>query len=420
MPSTYTLLSNGRNFRPLLLTQALSAFNHNQLRSSLLTLVAFRGLTAFGLASETVVALSTILIVAPYFLLSLPAGRIADRWPKSNIIRTIKLFEILIFLFAAAGLLLLNVPLLLFTIALAGMEAALFGPAKFGIVPEILRPAQLIGANAWLSATSIASILGGMISGNLLILLPGGVYIVAAVGVLVAVAGWIASLFIPPSSAQASELDFSAGAVIGDFRSCLVRLRGVPGIIAPVLGSNWFWYQGAINTTLFPLYVEKSESQPEGVVALLLIASSLGAAFGALCGRFLTGQGRHSAVPLVVLVAIVGPGLDMWVAGLLTDALGVARAMTDLFILSAGTGFYAVPLNAAIQKLTPQIERARLIGISHTLSGLAMILSGVTILLLRGAGLSILDILLCTALLTALIAAGTLARTLPRLREVNA
>lgn len=84
-----------------------------------------------------------------------------------------------------------------------------------------------------------------------------------------------------------------------------------------------------------------------------------------------------------------------------------------------GSGFYLVPLTAAIQRLTPVQERARFIGISHTLSGLSMCAAGLVILLYPAAGLSVTDIYALVALSTGIVAALSLFQTLGPFRRAS-
>lgn len=398
-----------RGFLPLLLTQALSAFNHNQLRSALLTLVAFRSITDGGLAAGTIIALSAMVLVAPYALLSLPGGRLADKYSKSAIIRWTKAAELLVFAVAALGLLTLNATLLLIALLLAGIEAALFGPAKFGILPELLPPGRLIAANGWMSATSTGAILSGLVAGNLLVLHPVGFYAVVVGGPAIALAGWLLCLLIPTTAPQAPGLMLRPADLAGDFRDCLGQLKAVPVVVLPILGLSWFWFQGSLNTSLFPLYVAASPGQPESVVSLLLIASSLGVATGALLARWLAGRPQARYAPLLVGLVIALPGVDLWLAGPIRSDGGVWRAMLDFFVLAAGTGYFAVPLNAAIQGLTPASERARFVGINHTINGLALMASGAAILATLALGMSSAQTFLATALASGAIAYVTLA-----------
>ena len=409
------MIAASRGFYALVTTQALSAFNNNLLRSALLTLVAFRPIETAGMSAETIVALSTLFVVAPYAVLSIPAGRLADRWPKTFIIRWVKAGEVTIFALAAIALATMNIPMLLAALLLAGVEAAIFGPAKFGILPEILPEQRLISGNSWVSATGTTAILAGLVTGNLLVLDSTGFPVIMAGIVVVAVGGWLLTFLIPVTAPQAPELSVRPGVFLADFLTCFRRLAAVPAIILPVVGSSWFWFQGALSTTLMPLYVAQAGALPESAVSVLLIASSVGVATGAAAARWLAGRRLPAALPYLVFAITALPGLDLWWSGPVASSAGLMRASLDFFVLAAGCGLYAVPLGTAVQQLTPRMQRARFIGINHTMNGIAMICSGFAVLLLNLPMLSVPELFGWSALISGVVAALTLWATLPAL-----
>lgn len=396
-------------------TQALSAFNTNMLRAALLTLAAFRPLDTGGLSRETVVALSTLFIVAPYAVLSLPAGRLADRLPKARLLQTIKAIEIGVFLIAAAGLATASVALLLTAILLSGLCAATFGPPKFGIMPELLPASALVRGNAWISASSTLAILGGLIAGNLLALSPAGLQAAQWMGVGLAVLGWMTSLAMPAGPPQVPALALSPRAFASDFRTSVSRLQALPAIMLPVLGCSWFWFQGAITTSLIPLYVAAAQGVPESAVSLLLIATSIGVTLGAIAAHQLSQQAIPAWFPAMAFAVTALPGLDLWLAGEMTGPAGLWRALGDIALMSAGCGLFVVPLGTAVQQLTPADERARFVGINHTFNGLAMILAGAAMLLLNLPMMSPSTLLAASAIVSGSVAALTITRTWPML-----
>lgn len=401
---------------PLIFTQALSAFNSNQLRAVLLILVSFRGLRTFGLSAETTVGLSTICVVAPYFFLSIPAGRISDRFSKTRVLRTCKGFEILIFAVAALGLTIQSVPLLLICLLMAGVEAAIMGPAKLGVIPELVEPGALVSANAWMSATNTAAILFGMISGNLLVTGNVPLPVIAISGLAIAVLGFVSSLFIPATTPRAPALSVNPAAFARDFLTAVSWVRRVPLTLAPILGISWFWFQGAVNTTLFPLYVSQAENQPESLVVALLVAASVGVGIGAVLCRLGGHRMRAPLVPLLVAALAVLSGADLGFNGLTSEPATAIRVLVDMFLLSVATGFYIVPLAAALQAVAPDAERARFIGLCNTLTGLAMILSGSTVIFALGLDIGIDRIFFYGSLLTGAIAFLTLSNSIGALQ----
>lgn len=410
------MIIGNRGFGALVATQALGAFSQNMLRATLLTLVAFRPLDTGGLGRETVAALSTLFIVAPYAMLSLPAGRLADRMPKSNLIQAVKLSEIPVFVLAALGLLSGHVGLVLAALLLAGVCAALLGPAKFGIIPDLVEGADLISGNAWISATSTLAILGGLIAGNLLALSAGGLSIVAYGGVFLTVIAAGISQLIPRRRATAPEVSLHPQAFVADFADSVTRVRQLPAIILPILGCSWFWFQGTVSTSLIPLYVAEGGMLHESVVSVMLVAASLGVTAGAVAAHLLSRRSLPFWFPPAVLCVTAAPGLDLWLAAPLEDSVDLVRAVVDLTLISAGCGLFVVPLGAAVQHLTPPGERARFVGINHTCNGLAMILAGAALLLLNLPGISAATLFAGSALISGAVAAATMVKIWPRLQ----
>lgn len=405
---------------PLVITQALSGFNNNQLRAALLMAATFDGLTIFDLSAGSIIGLTTIAIVAPFFLLSIPAGRLSDRFPKQAVLMTCKLFEVVIFLLAAYGLTHNDVGILLVALFLAGIEATLLGPAKFGLLPELVSGGRLIGANAIMSASNVVAILLGVISGTIVAVLPDGHAIIAVAGVLIALAGLGTSLLIPRGMARAPGLAIRPSAFVSDVRLAVFWLRDVPLIQAPLAGIAWFWFQGTLNTNLFTLLVQQARGLTEHFVTLLFITATVGAALGALLCNVLKSDLLHARImPLFPLAALAGSSLYITLAGPLEQGLPAVAALAAILVLSVGSGFYVVPLTAALQAFAPPTERGRYIGLANTLSGLTMLLSGLAGMAGAAAGMAAHQMFVLTGVTGGAIAYLTLRATLPALRATG-
>src|SRR4051794_5368438 len=157
-------LMMSRRFAPLFWTQFLSAFNDNFLKNSLVFLILFR-LAADDAAS--LVTLAGAIFMAPFLLLSALGGELADRFDKALMARSLKFAEIAAAALAVAGIALSSIPVLLFALFLFGVIAALFGPVKYGILPDHLERKELPRANAWIESATFAAILGGTIVGGI-------------------------------------------------------------------------------------------------------------------------------------------------------------------------------------------------------------------------------------------------------------
>src|SRR4051794_2394703 len=186
-----------RRLGPLCLTQACGALNDNLVKNALIVLAMFRT----GEGGAGLVALAGALFIAPYALLSATAGQLADRFEKSRLIRWVKALEVALMTISAAGFLLGSTPLLLAVLFGLGVQAALFGPLKYGILPDHLSATEIIAGNGVIEASTFIAILVGTVGGGALVLLDGGPSIVAGAGLAISLIGLAAAFAIPPAPA---------------------------------------------------------------------------------------------------------------------------------------------------------------------------------------------------------------------------
>ena len=170
-----------RRFGPFFLTQFLGAFNDNLFKSALIILLAFRAAELSGADPDALVNLSAALFILPFFLFSASAGQLADKYEKSLLIRFVKLLEIGLMLGVALAFYIGSLPLLLGLLFLMGAQSTLFGPVKYAILPQHLRPEELVGGNGLVEMGPFVAILLGTLAGGILVGLPDiGVALVSA------------------------------------------------------------------------------------------------------------------------------------------------------------------------------------------------------------------------------------------------
>jgi predicted MFS family arabinose efflux permease len=235
-----------RRFLPFFLTQALGAFNDNVFRNALVILIAFR---VAGLDAAQVDFWSNLaagLFILPFFLFSATAGQWAERSEKSRAIRQIKLLEIGIMLLAAVAFWTGSLPFLMAVLFLNGTQSALFGPVKYSILPQALKPEELVGGNGLIEASTFLAILVGSLSGGWLMnAFEHGERYVAVALVLLAVAGWLSARAIPAAPATDPGLRMDWNPFRQTWR-VLASLHGQRAVLNSVLGISWFWFFGSV------------------------------------------------------------------------------------------------------------------------------------------------------------------------------
>lgn len=413
--SQFKLFSE-RRFMPFFMTQGLGAFNDNIFKNALAALLVFKGSQLGGLNTDQVVNLSALVFILPFFLFSALFGQFADKFEKSVQIRRIKLFEVVIMALATLGFWLNNVALLLFVLFLLGLQSTIFGPIKYGILPQILRREELVGGNALVEMGTFVAILAGTIAGPQL----AGIdvdwpYWVGVAGLAVAMLGWLFSLRVPKAEAVAPELKINWNVFSETVRN-LKFLNENRVVLNSVLGIAWFWFFGATFLVQIPSYSQNvlggDENLMSGLLALFIIGISTGSL---LCEKLSGGQIEIGLVPFGS-IGLTLFGLDLFFASPALPGTAVSfgqflseganwRIIADLLLIGVFGGFYIVPLYALVQSRSEPDHRSRVIAGLNILDALAMVIAAITAMLLLGpADFSIPQLFLVTAVLNAAVA----------------
>jgi len=165
-PSQFTLLRQ-RRFAPFFWTQFLGAGNDNVYKNALVIFVAFHAASLTSLDPNTLVNLAGAVFIAPFVLFSATSGQLADKFEKSRLIRWIKLLEIGIMLIGLYGFWRRDIAILFTALGFLGLHSTLFGPVKYAILPQQLKPGELIGGNGLVEMGTFVAILIGTIVGGL-------------------------------------------------------------------------------------------------------------------------------------------------------------------------------------------------------------------------------------------------------------
>ena len=191
-----------RRFAPLFWCQFFAAFNDNFLKTALVFLILFRSGAA---DAEALITLASAIFIAPYFFLSALGGELADRYDKARVAQWLKFVEMFVAALAVLGYARGSLPILFCALAGFGVLASLFGPIKYGILPDHLRREELPTGNALVEGATFVAILTGTIVGG--IAARGG-DVVAFAPLLIgfAFACWLSALAIPPTGEGAPHL----------------------------------------------------------------------------------------------------------------------------------------------------------------------------------------------------------------------
>ena len=349
------------------------------LADNALLIVAMARLAEMGRSAWLAPLLKAVFTLA-YVLLAPWVGALADRWPKARVMLAANGLKAL----ACALMALAIDPLLAF--ALAGVGAAAYSPAKYGLVTELSPPEQLVHANGWLEVTTVGAIilgtaLGGWLVGRWLLAdgarhmghaLPVDSPLGAAILLVLALYALAAALnlLIPASGTPLHAMQASFSALLTRFAHAQRTLwRDAQGGLS--LGvTTLFWGAGATLQFVVLVWAQHNLGLSLSHAAYLQGVVAIGIGVGALAaGRWVRLHQAPGVLPLGVLMGACVPLLT------LVHSVGVAAPL--LATVGALAGFFVVPMNALLQHRGQQLlgagESIAVQNFNENLSVLAML-----------------------------------------------
>src|SRR5262245_21916359 len=412
-----------RRFAPLFWTQFFSAFSDNFLKNALVFLIVFHpGIS--GSQGDALVTLAAAVFIAPYFFLSALGGQMADRYDKAVVAQRLKACEIGIALIAVLGFSLHSVPILFVALFLFGVIASLFGPIKYGILPDHLQRSELPAGNALVESATFIAILLGTIVGGLAAKDGGDPAKFALLMIVFSLMCWGASLFIPRTGQAAPDLVVQKN-ILASTGGLLKYLREDPRLLWGGIVTSWFWLVGAVALSLMAPLVKKVLGGDEEVVTTCLAIFSISIAIGSGLAAWLAA-GRIILLPTVIGAFLLGVfaidlGWSTWgvapIAGFsgfgaLFSSLRGIRLAVDLAGLAIAGGLFIVPVFAAVQSWAGADRRARVVAAVNVLNAAFMTASALIVALLQMLGMTTPQLFLMLGLCSLLVAVA-IGRTMP-------
>ncbi len=349
-----------RSFNALLATQFLGACNDNVLKQ-LIALQIVGGVWASRLG-EGGQGIVTLLFTLPFLLFSGWAGQIADRISKQRLTVWVKIAEIFLALVTLLALSIQSLTLAIVALTLLALQSTVFGPAKYGLIPELIPVNDLGKANGALNLFSnISIILGAVIAGFLSDAYPAERILPGAVILLIAAGGYAASRFIVPLPAHDPSIRLSRFPLTPYFKSLALMYRRRQ-LIVIALGWAFFWMIGVmvLQAVLdFKLLLNLTDRDTSLLNVPIIIGIGVGSA---LAGALSRKRIRVDLVPIgaagiVLMLALIG-----------LSSLSYRLLAAYLVGLGIFGGFYIVPLQSLIQARSPAKLRGRILGTTNFLS----------------------------------------------------
>ncbi|HVC49894.1 MAG TPA: lysophospholipid transporter LplT [Burkholderiales bacterium] len=278
-----------------------------------------------------------IMFVIPFILFAPFVGPYADNHAKGRVLMLgngIKLIGAILLLAGKIS------PLADYGIV--GLGAAIYAPAKYGILTELVSYEGLIGANAWLESSTIVAILLGVIIGGHLAdwSIQGGL---VTVGLIYSLAAMV-NLAIPSISPVHAGKKLNVTHFIANCYQSARTLTAIAPARASLAGTSIFWGTGSAMRFLLIAWVPFAFGiQNNHTAANLNGVIAIGIIFGAiLAGRIIRLDNILKILPFGLAI---GPLLILMIP---IHTLSIATSV--LIMLGFCGGAWVVPLNAILQQ----------------------------------------------------------------------
>ncbi len=357
-------------FWSLIATQFQGAFNDNGLKFLVLYLIIGTNLTPDE--EETKVLLVGALFALPFILFSMTGGYLADRFSKRSVTIGTKLFEIAVMLFAIAGFAVHSMPMSLTALFLASTQGALFGPSKYGLLPEILPENRLSWGNGVIElGTFLAAIVGTVVAGQLPKWFGTHQEYSGAFFLLCSAVGLVTSLGITRVPAADPAKKFKLN-FLGDLWTNGERIRKDRVLWLAIAGNTYFFFLGALLQFDIVFYGRDVLQVGSSRGSLLQAAIAIGIGLGSLAAGYLSGgKIEYGLIPL--------GAIGITVFGFLLALNGLPFQTVLLFLASLGFfgGFFIVPISALLQHRPEEEHRGGVLATANLLSFVGILAASV-------------------------------------------
>ncbi|WP_313168578.1 lysophospholipid transporter LplT [Massilia oculi] len=336
-----------RGFYTIMAAQFFSSLADNAL-----LFVAISLLVAMD-APASLTPLLKLSFVLFYVLLAAFVGAFADSLPKGRVMFIANIIKV-----AGCALMFFSVhPLLSY--AVVGFGAAVYSPAKYGILTELLPPEKLVPANGWIEGLTVMSIILGTVLGGTLVSERGTAFLLsfdafaglglttgaeAAMAVVVGIY-ILAALFnlrIPDTGARYEHQERNPAKLIADFANCSATLwRDKLGQISLAV-TTLFWGAGATLQFIVLKWAERSLGMPLDKATNLIGVVAIGVALGAaMAARMIPLRKSLTVIPMGIIMGLV--------VTVMVFVTSVSVAYPLLALIGFLSGFFVVPMNALLQ-----------------------------------------------------------------------
>ncbi|MBN2479847.1 MAG: MFS transporter [Parachlamydiales bacterium] len=369
-------LKRKHSFKFLNATQFLGALNDNLFK--LITVFFLINIEGTAEASK-ILATTGAIFVVPFLLFSSASGVLADRISKRSIIVAMKALEVVVMSLSIVAIVFQSGFALYTLLFFMAFQSAVFGPSKYGIIPEIVEPKNVSKANGSLNAfTYLAIIIGTFLASFVVDITNRNFLIAGSFCAIIAVFGLITSTGIEKTIPKRSKKKINPLFIYEIYKTLMICSKK-RYLISAVLGSAYFLFLGAFTQLNAIPFAIESLNLTEIGGGYLFLATAVGIAIGSTVAGKIS---RDRVEP--GMACLSGFFLSLLFILLWVFSASLILVVLILVLLGFFGGIFLIPFDSFIQIASPDKKRGRIIAASNFLSFCGVLLASFLLYLISG------------------------------------
>lgn len=363
-----------RSFYLLNVTQFLGALNDNLFK----LLVVFLLINVIGdQYASSILAITGAVFVIPFLLFSSAAGILADRISKRHILVTMKGAEVLIMAASMVAVYFKSPPFCYALLFIMATQSAVFGPSKYGIIPELVEQKRVSKANGTLNSfTYLAIIAGTFLASFITEITNRNFLLVSSFCVIIAIAGFGTSFGIKKTPARGSKKRINPFFVYEIYQN-LVISRKIPHLTQCTLGSAYFLFIGGFAQLNIIPFAIQSLGLSEVGGGYLFLCTAIGIAIGSVLAGKLCKEHVEPGIS-----CLAGFALTFLFFLLMFVSKSLILVIILLVLLGISGGMFLIPFDSFIQIYSPDKKRGQIIAASNFLSFIGVLFAAIFLYLI--------------------------------------
>ncbi len=341
-------------------------------------------------------ALVNALILLPFIFLFTPSGFLSDKFPKHIVLKYGALFAIVVTLLITFSYYMGWFWAAFFFTFLMGAQSAIYSPAKYGYIKELVGDKLISSGNAAVQSVTTVAILLGIIFYS--VLFENSLHVstneaeilqqIAPIGWLL-VAGsvieYLLSLRLPNRQDLAVKKRFDMKHYRSGYylRKNIKTMTRKKDIFIAIVALSIFWSISQVVLASFGAYAKADLGiQNTIVVQGLMALAAIGIVLGSIMAAWLSKRYIHMG-----LIPFGGVGLSLMVL-LLPFTQDITLIATEFITFGLFAGLFIVPLNAYIQHAAPRVHLGTILAANNFVQNIFMFSFLVLITLFAYYGIS--------------------------------